>query len=120
MRIFYAILFLGVVAGIVYRTQYKIRKYYSGNFYVKEIKKEGWFKKVYMISSENGNIDGAVIRENIKDITDSLYYICGPEAMKNNVKKTLHSLFFLGIFDKMSSSRIVYMLNACRSNSVVE
>lgn len=36
----YSFLFAAALCGIVFRTQYKIKKYYSGKFYVKKIKYE--------------------------------------------------------------------------------
>ena len=39
-KIIYGILLLAVSVGIIYRTQYKIRKRHAGKFYVKEIKIE--------------------------------------------------------------------------------
>ena len=39
-KIIYGVLSALVIGGIIYRTQYKIRKRYAGKFYVKEIKRE--------------------------------------------------------------------------------
>lgn len=59
-----------------------------------------WFKKVYLLSlvdegaslSENcekGFICKDVLNRYVKDVKNSLYYICGPEIMKDNAKKLL-------------------------------
>ena len=70
-------------------------------------KKEKWLKKVYVLSQENeekfnklndkyekGHIDELIIKKYLdeKDIKDSLFYICGPESMKNSVIKILTDL----------------------------
>lgn len=64
-----------------------------------EIKKD-WFKKVYMlqdiqgmtIEAEQGFINSDIINKYVTDVNNSLYYICGPEGMKNAVKKTLNDI----------------------------
>lgn len=59
-----------------------------------------WFKKVYLLSlveestpmshdCEKGFICNDVLDRYVKDVKNSLYYICGPEIMKNNAKKLL-------------------------------
>ncbi len=59
-----------------------------------------WFKKVYLLSQaednaimstdcEKGFICKDILDRYVKDIKNSLYYICGPEKMKNNAKKLL-------------------------------
>lgn len=56
-----------------------------------------WFKKVYVLSNvdnasslyEKGFIDSTLIKKYVTDIENSIFYICGPEIMKDNVKKTL-------------------------------
>lgn len=59
-----------------------------------------WFKKVYLLSlvedgipmpadCEKGFICDDVLTRHVKDIKGSLYYICGPEIMKDNAKKLL-------------------------------
>jgi predicted ferric reductase len=59
-----------------------------------------WFKKIYLLSlteegvamsadCEKGFICDDVLKRYVKDIKGSLYYICGPEIMKDNAKKLL-------------------------------
>jgi predicted ferric reductase len=59
-----------------------------------------WFKKVYLLSlveestlmspnCEKGFICKDVLNRYVSDVKNSLYYICGPEIMKNNTKKLL-------------------------------
>lgn len=59
-----------------------------------------WFKKVYLLSliedgitipvdCEKGFICDDVLKRYVKDVENSLYYICGPEIMKDNAKKLL-------------------------------
>lgn len=59
-----------------------------------------WFKKVYLLSNvgegmtlsadcERGYISNDVLHKHVKDVKNSLYYICGPEIMKDNTKKLL-------------------------------
>ncbi len=59
-----------------------------------------WFKKVHLLSNvddttplssgcEKGFICKDVLDRYVKNKKDSLYYICGPEIMKNNAKKLL-------------------------------
>jgi len=61
---------------------------------------EPWFKKVYLLSNvdddavlpedcEKGFICKDVLDRYVSDKKNSLYYICGPEIMKNNAKKLL-------------------------------
>lgn len=69
--------------------------------------KKNWFKKVYILSDnhsfskaneyEAGYINKEIIRKYIKNINNSLFYICGPEPMKNSIQKSLKEL---GIKDK--------------------
>lgn len=62
--------------------------------------KEQWFKKVYVLSQdnshyemcENGYMNGEIIKKYVKDIKNSLFYICGPEPLKELCKKELKSL----------------------------
>lgn len=59
-----------------------------------------WFKKVYLLSlvedgvtlpadCEKGFMCNDVLKRYVKDVKNSLYYICGPEIMKDNAKKLL-------------------------------
>ncbi len=61
---------------------------------------KSWFKKVYLLSQadegialspdcENGYICKDVLHRYVQDVKNSLYYICGPEIMKDNAKKFL-------------------------------
>lgn len=61
-----------------------------------------WFKKVYLLSQvdegtslsencEKGFICKDVLNRHVPDVENSLYYICGPEIMKDNAKKLLKS-----------------------------
>ena len=64
--------------------------------------KKDCFKKVYILSDsrsflkadeyETGHINEEIIRKYVKNINNSLFYICGPESMKNNLKGTLNKL----------------------------
>jgi len=62
--------------------------------------KEKWFKKVYVLSDEksfsknwkNGYIDTEIIKNNVDNLKNSLFYICGPEPMKENITKILKDL----------------------------
>ncbi|MEK7664739.1 MAG: ferric reductase-like transmembrane domain-containing protein [Patescibacteria group bacterium] len=62
----------------------------------------GWFKKIYVLSNEDpfgelcerGYIDKKIIEKYVKNIENSLFYICGPEPMK---ELCINSLFLLGI-----------------------
>ena len=64
--------------------------------------KKDWFKKVYILSDdysffktyeyETGYINKEIIKKYVKNINNSLFYICGPELMKNNLKKILNKL----------------------------
>lgn len=64
--------------------------------------KKYWFKKVYVLSDDNfslkadgyehGHINKEIIKKYVKNINNSLFYICGPEFMKNSIKKTLNEL----------------------------
>lgn len=69
--------------------------------------KKDWFKKVYILSDNNsfpkmyeyetGYINEEIIKKYVRDINNSLFYICGPEPMKNSARKLLKEL---GIKDK--------------------
>ncbi len=61
-----------------------------------------WFKKVYLLSlvdgevtlptdCEKGFICKDVLDRHVLDVKNSLYYICGPEIMKDNAKNLLKS-----------------------------
>lgn len=64
--------------------------------------KKDWFKKVYILSDnssflrtheyETGYINEEIIKKYVKNINNALFYICGPEPMKNNLKKILNKL----------------------------
>lgn len=64
--------------------------------------KKDWFKKAYILSDnhlfsrtcgcEAGYIDEKIIKKHVKNINNSLFYICGPEFMKNSLKETLNDL----------------------------
>lgn len=62
-----------------------------------------WFNKVYLLSKEKnteekdrkyeyGYITENTLQTHIKDIDNSIFYICGPKQMKNNVIDILNSL----------------------------
>ncbi len=59
-----------------------------------------WFNKVYVLSNENqdsaqyerGYLTKEIMTKYVKDISSSLYYICGPEIMKTGAKKILAEL----------------------------
>jgi predicted ferric reductase len=62
---------------------------------------ETWFKKIYILSNntdksntnyENGYLSKEIIEKYVNNIDNSLYYICGPEPMKNSAKKILKEL----------------------------
>ena len=62
--------------------------------------KQSWFKKVYVLSNhsagsaaaETGYVSQEIIEKYVKNIGNSLFYICGPEAMKTSLKKILFKL----------------------------
>lgn len=64
--------------------------------------KTDWLKKVYILSQsetapetdnyETGYINEAIIKKYVSHINNSLFYICGPEPMKNSLKKILIQL----------------------------
>ncbi|MDO8668507.1 MAG: ferredoxin reductase family protein [bacterium] len=62
--------------------------------------KEAWFAKVYILSndssclavSEAGHINQKIIEKYVPNISDSLFYICGPESMKTSLKEILKKL----------------------------
>ncbi len=59
-----------------------------------------WFKKVYMLNDisnmtiqcEQGYISQDIIKKYVTNPNDSLYYICGPERMKDTAKKVLKDM----------------------------
>jgi predicted ferric reductase len=61
---------------------------------------KSWFKKIYVLNStdgalfpcEQGYISNKIIEKYVNNIQNSLYYICGPEKMKNSAKKILGDL----------------------------
>lgn len=62
--------------------------------------KQGWFKKVHILSDNfNGliadktaQINQEIIEKYVKNINNSLFYICGPESMKISLKEILAKL----------------------------
>ena len=63
--------------------------------------KEKWLRKTYVLSHETtsasgeyerGYINKDLINKYVKNIKNSSYYICGPEAMKISIKKALFDL----------------------------
>ena len=62
--------------------------------------KKGWFKKAYILSddpaelavSEAGHINQEIIEKYVPHISNSLFYICGPEPMKTSLKEILKKL----------------------------
>ena len=62
--------------------------------------KDEWFKKVYMLNDianltiecEQGYITKDIINKYVKNVNNSLYYICGPERMKETAKKVLKDM----------------------------
>jgi len=62
--------------------------------------KQSWFKKVYILNDhssglaagEIGYINQDIIEKYVKNISNSLFYICGPETMKVSLKKILAKL----------------------------
>lgn len=61
---------------------------------------EDWFKKIYVLSQEKsskivcekGYITKSTIEKHLDNISNVLFYICGPEAMKECVKEALIDL----------------------------
>jgi len=63
---------------------------------------KNWFKKIYILSQnkklpvadyiENGYITKTIIEKYVENIDEALYYICGPELMKENTKRILKDL----------------------------
>lgn len=59
-----------------------------------------WFKRVHVLSlskeksedCEIGFIDKELLKKYVKNFDNKLFYICGPEILKNNAKKALHEL----------------------------
>lgn len=62
--------------------------------------KKGWFKKAYILSGnpselargEAGHINQEIIEKYVSNISNSLFYICGPEPMKKSLKEILKKL----------------------------
>jgi len=66
--------------------------------------KKDWFKKVYILNNnhslsdpeihkyETGHINKEIIKKHIENMDNSVFYICGPELMKNSLKETLNEL----------------------------
>jgi len=62
--------------------------------------KKGWFKKAYILSGdpaelaagEAGQINQEIIKKYVPHISNSLFYICGPEPMKTSLKEILKKL----------------------------
>lgn len=60
--------------------------------------KEEWFKIIYILSKEKsssllyGHINEDIIKKYTRNISNSLFYICGPKTMKRCVKKALINL----------------------------
>lgn len=64
--------------------------------------KKNWFKKVYILSHEYalpetaeyeiGYVNQAIIKKYVSHINNSLFYICGPEPMKDSLQKILNQL----------------------------
>lgn len=63
--------------------------------------KTNWFKKVFFVSDnknisdpalEYGRINIETVTKYVSDLKNSIFYICGPESMKNNLKIGLKSL----------------------------
>ncbi|MEK6875521.1 MAG: ferric reductase-like transmembrane domain-containing protein [Nanoarchaeota archaeon] len=62
--------------------------------------KEKWLKKIYVLSQDNshyemyekGYINKEIIKKYVKDMKNSLFYICGPEPMKVLCKNELKVL----------------------------
>ena len=71
------------------------KKYFDGI-------KENWFKKVYVLSNdmpsgdlgeyESGYINERIIKKYVKKIDGSIFYICGPEGMRESILQTLKKL----------------------------
>lgn len=60
-----------------------------------------WFKKIFFVSNQeninnpeiqSGRINIDTITKYVNDIKNSIFYICGPESMKNNIKIGLRNL----------------------------
>ena len=62
--------------------------------------KEKWFKKIYILSKEElicplceyGHINKEIINKYVKNLKNSIFYICGPETMKDWVTEALIDL----------------------------
>jgi len=60
-----------------------------------------WFKKVFVLSQdekknhedyEYGRITKEIIQNHVKNINNSIFYICGPKTMKESLIRILHNL----------------------------
>ena len=59
-----------------------------------------WFKKIYVLSKEEkssedwkkGYINSELIKNNVDNLENSLFYICGPEQMKDEMIKILKNI----------------------------
>ncbi|MEM4325706.1 MAG: FAD-dependent oxidoreductase [Candidatus Pacearchaeota archaeon] len=59
-----------------------------------------WFRRIYVLSKEEksseswlrGHVDGKIIKNNVDNFNDSLFYICGPEPMKDRVFRILKEM----------------------------
>ena len=66
--------------------------------------KKDWFKKVYILNDnhsffdseihkyETGHIDKEIIKKHVESMDNSVFYICGPEFMKNSLKNILNEI----------------------------
>jgi predicted ferric reductase len=62
--------------------------------------KEKWLKKVYVLSNEKitnegyeyGYITTEIIKKYVKNIKGSVFYICGPELMKDKITRVLRNI----------------------------
>lgn len=71
----------------------------SEKIFINELDKinENWFKKLYILSEdenysdedEKGFISKEIIIKYVKNLDNSLFYVCGPEVMKKSVEKIL-------------------------------
>lgn len=59
---------------------------------------EDWLKKVFVLSGESsdryeeGYIDKEIIEKYVKDTNNAVFYICGPEPMKNKIEEILKEM----------------------------
>lgn len=62
--------------------------------------KEEWFKNVYVLSNEEipekdqeqGRVTIEILKKYVKDVNNSLFYLCGPEPMKVEIIKILKNI----------------------------